>query len=237
MKIDDLLFETKTSNKNLELLKYLSGDDFDVGHYWSVFADWAVHYDDGSGEIISILSDITDQELWSEEFDDEIRNVLALDSSVYYKIPRDKRNEFEAFAREEIDALQDTENTRKVFRLNKEELLPQDTVLIHYTDYPEEILRNGFRHGMPYITHLGETVRLSGIHKNNGGYNFAYRYIGDIETDQALRVIQNGWSKRSGYVLFKSSGVDVYHYGDHENQVIFWGPYVRPSDFIDGGAL
>lgn len=76
---------------------------------------------------------------------------------------------------------------------------------------------------------LGETVR-AGL-SNTVGYNFAY-----MKSDTEHN-FQNGSFKKSGYVIFKSSGVYVQHHGDRDKQVIFWGGYVKSSDMIDWGYI
>jgi hypothetical protein len=36
--------------------------------------------------------------------------------------------------------------------------------------------------------------------------------------------------------MFQSSGVEVFHYGDEENQVIFWGKAIDPKTVVHLGS-
>jgi len=94
--------------------------------------------------------------------------------------------------------------------------------LIHFTKDAYGIAENGFKYGVDNMSKLGLTTHLSEFDKKYGGYNFAYT-LGDFE-----RYGRSGWG-RSKYkyggepVVFNASGIKVWHYGDEEPQVIFYG--------------
>lgn len=96
--------------------------------------------------------------------------------------------------------------------------------LIHFSDNAEEIAYQGFRYGMDDMRTLGLTTYFKDEAKKHGGYNFAF-LLSDF--------VRHGWGRGrspkygSGCVLFRASGIKVYHYGDEEPQVIFWGKDAR----------
>lgn len=95
--------------------------------------------------------------------------------------------------------------------------------LIHFTKDAQSIQSDGFKYGVDDMTKLGLTTRLGEFDKKYGGYNFAYtlsdfpRYA---KSDQ-------GWRDEYKYgdevVVFNASGIKVWHHGDQEPQVIFYG--------------
>jgi hypothetical protein len=97
--------------------------------------------------------------------------------------------------------------------------------LIHFTNDANSIAENGFEYGVDDMTKLGLTTSLGEFDKKYGGYNFAYT-LNDFQ--KYGRSSYGNWSK-SGYkygneaVIFNASGIKVWHYGDEEPQVIFYG--------------
>lgn len=96
--------------------------------------------------------------------------------------------------------------------------------LIHMTDNLQGISHEGFNIGVS-IDELAYTPgRGTTKYKYGPGYNFAFT------ADDAW------YAERSGYgeccILFQASGVQIYHYGDNEHQVIFYGPSARNLIFI-----
>lgn len=122
-------------------------------------------------------------------------------------------------------------STRRNMDLSKQKLLPNNTWLIHFSDNARSIARDGFTVGADDITTLGITR-----HSNKGyeseGYNFAF-LANSREVENTAR------SKKYGKhaVMFRGSGVHFYHYGDNENQIVFYGPDVKEFVLLenDGG--
>ena len=101
--------------------------------------------------------------------------------------------------------------------------------LVHMTDEPDEIARDGFRFGMYDLGRLGLTTYFTEKAKEIGGYNFG------VPVDDANQV-EGKYGKHA--VVFRASGVNVYHSGDNEDQVIFWGRAARdivPVYHVDNG--
>lgn len=93
--------------------------------------------------------------------------------------------------------------------------------MVHFTSDASGIARDGFTRGVADLTALGLTTHFSEREKLGGGYGFAYE-VGDEH--YAKRGSRRG-EQRYGdeAVLFRASGVKVWHHGDEEPQVIFWG--------------
>ena len=87
---------------------------------------------------------------------------------------------------------------------------------IHFGSDSDSISREGFTGGTPDINHLAYTN--AGMQKHQAGYNFAFA-IDDRSVDY------NQYGDEA--VIFRTSGVEVYHNGDGQNQVVFWGPNVK----------
>lgn len=94
--------------------------------------------------------------------------------------------------------------------------------LIHFTDsFPTDIAKNGFK-GVLNFESLPFTPRKV---SEEEGFNFAFD-LSDYVRDGALYDIhgRRKWKYGEHAVLFRAEGIKVYHVGDNEMQVIFWGP-------------
>jgi len=87
---------------------------------------------------------------------------------------------------------------------------------IHFTEYADDISKEGFTSGTEDISRLAFTG--AGQQKPSAGYDFAF-LINDRNVDF------NNYGTKA--VIFRTSGVLVRHYGDEQDQVIFWGPNVK----------
>jgi len=112
--------------------------------------------------------------------------------------------------------------------------------LIHCSDYASDIEKEGFTHGVDDINGLGLTTYIPHVAKSKGGFNFAYT-VADFDR------YGKGWGRHGKHnfkygseaVIFKTSGVRVWHSGDGEYQTIFLGKkaknivYLQFDDSID----
>ena len=96
-----------------------------------------------------------------------------------------------------------------------------DTWLIHFSDDADDIAREGFAKGVYDPSELGLTHYLHSSQKEYPGYNFAF-YANS--RDAIFAANKSKYGKHA--VMFQSAGIDAYHYGDEEHQIIFWGPSV-----------
>lgn len=96
--------------------------------------------------------------------------------------------------------------------------------LVHMTDNLDGISKEGFSYGVG-IDELAYTpARGTTKYKYSGGYNFAFR-------------LSDAYRAEGTYghyaVLFRASGIMIWHYGDEEHQVIFYGPSAHDIIIID----
>lgn len=87
--------------------------------------------------------------------------------------------------------------------------------LIHKTNDPEGICSSGFTIGMHDLSRLGLTTYFKDSGKM-GGYNFAF-----LASDAGRYADNDRYGKHA--VMFRASGIKVYHYADEEYQIIFKG--------------
>jgi hypothetical protein len=92
--------------------------------------------------------------------------------------------------------------------------------LIHFTNDAYGIAENGFKYGVDDMTKLGLTTHLGDFDKKYGGYNFAYT-LNDFQKYASSSY--SGYKYGKEAVIFNASGIKVWHYGDEEPQVIFYG--------------
>ncbi len=95
--------------------------------------------------------------------------------------------------------------------------------LVHFSNEAFQIEKDKtFKYGVEDLTKLGLTTYMGKIDKQYGGYNFAYRVEDVKKYGRELRHIYKYTTNGRG-VIFRASGVLVYHWGDEEKQVIFYG--------------
>lgn len=191
---------------------YMRDGEPDHYMFWHLFRDWAADhgYDD--------LADA-----WAED-----------DPSQFDDFPEDVKAEFISYIKNHgiDDMMQHTPHEAPTWAhasLENTHLLPRTTWLVHFTDNAYEIAKDGFKYGVYDMDKLGLTTwyRNDGFTKKHGGYNFAFLADGN-DADNGARGKKYGRDA----VLFQSSGVLIYHYGDSEKQVVFWGASVDPRSII-----
>ena len=98
---------------------------------------------------------------------------------------------------------------------------------IHFCYDADSIAREGFKWGTDDMGKLALTG--AGMEKPSEGYNFAFP-IGEYHIDNNSYGSFNPSTRQRGSqeaVIFQTSGVEVYHEGDEQNQVVFWGPNAK----------
>ena len=104
--------------------------------------------------------------------------------------------------------------------------------LVHFSDYAYHIAKDGFIYGTQELDGLAYSGAGDINNKYGEGYDFAY------EADSAMDVFNtpnHTWETPkygSEFVLFRASGVEVWHSGDQEKQVIFYGPSAKSIIYI-----
>ena len=106
--------------------------------------------------------------------------------------------------------------------------------LIHFTNDADSIAKEGFKYGVDEMDKLGLTCHLSDFDKKYGGYNFAYTindYVRYAKSGQGRYTFKYG----DEAVIFRASGIKLWHWGDEEPQVIFYGNTARDIISITSG--
>lgn len=205
------------SNSNSSLLGYVKDDDIDIGEYpySEFFHDWMFDHDEEA------LRKFEDEYSW-----DDIHEVIKAFPNEVKKFTKDVRSG-------KYNNEPDMHGKTKVhMSLEKKQLIPRTTWLVHFSDNASQIVANGFTQGAEDMTDLALTKHINS--KKYPGYNFVF--IAD--STYANRAAANPYSGRNNgggkygkdAVMFMNSGVHFYHYGDEEDQIVFYGPEV--NDFI-----
>jgi hypothetical protein len=96
--------------------------------------------------------------------------------------------------------------------------MKRNTWLVHFSDNARQIWYEGFKYGVDRMDKLGLTTYLNNKEKEEGGYNFAF----EANSRYASNAARNHKYGRDA-VIFQSAGINCEHYGDEEDQVVFWG--------------
>lgn len=147
-----------------------------------------------------------------EEWDDE---KDALD--IVYDMTEDEQAKFGEFVKDHQDYQSGPElNIHDIFYYDG---LIRNEWLIHFSDNAYSIWKDQeFEHGIPHADYerLALSTHFSDSYKSEGGFNFAY-----LATDADRYHSRPKYGNEA--VLFRGSGVKVWHHGDDEPQVIFDG--------------
>lgn len=98
--------------------------------------------------------------------------------------------------------------------------LAKNQWLVHFTNNADDIASQGFKYGVSDMTKLGLTTSLGEFEKKYGGYNFAYK-LSDFRRYGYVRHDRYKYGKEA--VIFRASGLELWHHGDQEPQIIFYG--------------
>lgn len=99
--------------------------------------------------------------------------------------------------------------------------------LVHFSNDAYSIASQGFKHGTDDLTTLSYTHTSPNKNDDLVGYNFAYD-ANDFEQYYLSRATLPKYGNE--LVLFRASGVKVWHTVDQEYQVVFYGPSAH--DFV-----
>lgn len=163
---------------------------------------------------------------WEYEFsDEELAELKDNDENDFdnnidiLKNHPDVENEFLEFAKKRADDW--NENANDVFDYEKN-IDVNKAWLIHFSEDAGEIAYKGFTKGTEDLECLALT---NGSSHSYEGYNFAF--LADEVTNSEAEYYCGRNSDNWGAVMFHANGIKVYHYGDEQHQVIFWGPSAR----------
>ena len=213
-KLDEVYSENNSAFK-----RYMQNAEFDPYSAWYEVCEWLERHD-----YLEEVSQLLGHEVASAD------DLQEEEPEVFYKLPADVQKRCAEEATEVLMRRDPSSaSTHSHMMLNKDRLLHRTTWLVHFTDSPYDISAEGFKIGMDNMDRLGLTTwfKNDGFDKKYGGYNFAFIANGR----DAINAASAGKYGRSA-VLFQNSGVHCYHYGDDEDQVVFWGADVSPNSII-----
>lgn len=107
--------------------------------------------------------------------------------------------------------------------------------LIHFTKDAYSISKEGFKYGVDEMGKLGLTCHLSDFEKKYGGYNFAYTIQDYVRYAKSGHYGRYTFKYGNEAVIFRASGIKLWHWGDEEPQVIFYGNTAKNIIPITGG--
>lgn len=214
------------SKDNKYLLDYMRSAEFDPWQNWWAVCRWLEQHD--HLDLVNAAIKAEDPNADPVDSADELNDQY--DAQIFHELPQDIQKECAEWV---IDYMRQHDPaeapTWAHMDLQNKNLLPRQTWLIHFSDNAREIAYNGFKYGIDQMDQLGLTTWFKDEAKRHGGYNFAY-------TVDYLIGSRLGNSYESNYgkhaVMFQNSGVHGFHYGDDEDQVIFWGADVRPHNIV-----
>lgn len=221
VRVSESKLDEKYSSQNSQFLNYMEQQPVDHYQFWHLFPEWL------------------ENQLDTEEIDqDQYDSIMAIfddeDPETFHEMPDNVQKGFEEFIRQEaMDQLMQNDPadapTWAHAHISRKKLLPRTTWLVHFTNDADSIAQEGFRYGVDDMTKLGLTTwfKNEGDMKRHGGYNFAV-IAGSRDMNNIAR--QRKYGKQ--IVLFQNSGVQMYHHGDEEYQIVFNGADVDPRSII-----
>ncbi len=96
--------------------------------------------------------------------------------------------------------------------------------LIHFTDDAWGIANNGFKFGTDDMDRAALSTWFTEASKQSGGFNFAF-LLSDFMRYSGARGGSPKYGKEA--VIFRASGIKIWHSGDEEPQIIFRGSEAR----------
>lgn len=170
-----------------------------------------------------IKKEILDGETWGDLKDINNRRILIEHYLPSYLEPADLGDDvctlFIRYMKNNLPRL--SNKLPSAFFFRDAEIRTNDW-LVHFTKNPEGIRSEGFKWGPSDYKYLGLTSSRP-LKSKLGGYNFSYtpyQVSPDMEYWAAFK-------KMGGFVIFRASGITVYHETDKEYQVIFKGKEAR----------
>lgn len=97
----------------------------------------------------------------------------------------------------------------------------RDQWLVHFSHHADKIVHEGFQRGVGSVSQLALTTWVEDEDKDSPGYTFAFT---PEQVDESPLGQKTQWSYGTEAVLFRASGVEVWHRGDHQTQTIVDGP-------------
>jgi len=226
----DAVYRKALIRKDLSWLKYYLTmtpeeelmemvEDFPEIFSWVIWQDIEVHREQYRDDIAR------------EIYDQDWEGNLEVDSDTLREYIKQFSDPVIARLRKDIgrEVVNEFRGDAPTFLFFDEPQVVKNQWMIHFTNEPQKIQQEGFTVGTDDLSRLGLTVFMTKEEKG-GGYNFAYAVDDFLKNN-----FQYGYQKYGKYaVMFRASGLKLWHSGDKENQVIFWG--ADATDFVVLGS-
>lgn len=175
-----------------------------------------------------------------EYFDPQIQRFILNNKNQPYEIVSEFKQKFPQEYIDFLDWIYNQMIDGKLYPIPTWHVLEYQSTLknqwlIHFSDNSNNIwLDQTFQYGLDDLSIIAYSTSYTKEAKKNGGYNFAYDVSDYIKYGRSS-YRSGGWKYGEEAVLFKASGVKVYHYGDEEPQVIFWGKSAHDIVYLRKG--
>ena len=220
------------TNREIDLKDYLQLSEADkgrelIGHIPESFIQFLIP-DYASDPVVALFlpllfPDVPEDELAYLTLDE----ITDIDMSDAYNIVGDYMDQFsdDIMQKFYIDACSYRSDDAGLpsFLFMDYDSMVKNQWLIHFTDDAHSISSNGFTQGVDDHMALGLTTHFDNSSKQHGGYNFAYLLSDFMSYGASSRNHSGGWKYGNECVVFRASGIKVWHHGDEEPQVIFYG--------------
>lgn len=202
---------------------------FDPNQLWWYVCIWAENSDNFDAFADVIGTELAPDGIQSRD------DLEGYDPDYFFDLPQNLQKQCEEWVYRYVRNNDPSElPTHQYLSLSDRKLLKRTTWLVHFSDDAYYIATEGFKKGVDDIGRLGLTSYLSKNEKEYGGYNFAF-----IANSKSAKFAAMTHKYGSDAVLFQNSGVQAWHFGDEEYQVMYFGPNVNPKNIIylknDGG--
>ena len=196
------------------LKRYFKQRPLDLSRYIWQFMRW-----DGSDEILERLG-IDPEILDNPDYDDAFYDAAA---KIEKSMTSDEREAFVWY----LQAGNSGHEAPTWTHMDFQRVVSPSTWLVHFSDEAGDMFWHGFKQGTPDFDDLSYTVFLPKVDKEFGGFNFAFT----VDSRYARSAAHSGKYGKDA-LLFQAAGIEAYHYGDEEDQIIFDGATVKPGQMI-----
>ena len=203
---------------NSQLLRYMQRGDFDQYKHWY--------------QICSILDDLG----WLDAIGaDNMEQAQDVDPSIWDTIDDSIKDTVSAEVYKYLHVNEPSElPTHQLMSLSQHRLIKRETWLAHFSDFSEDIQRDGFMYGKDQPDELALTTHTRNKPAHEAGWGPGYNFAVVADSRDAVAIANARRFNRYGSecCLFQNSGVSAYHHGDDEHQVMFFGPDVNRHSIV-----
>jgi len=196
---------------------YMKNPMFDYHNHWYDIVRWIDEHDEW--DVLNNAAG-TEWDNYEDATDDDI------DPDVFLNFPARMRGQIE----DEIygNLSRDDPSMLPTHRhADYRGVVKRNEWLVHFSDHASEIAANGFVYGVDNMDQLGLTNYFGKSAKQYGGYNFAF-----VANSRDALGAANRRKYGDSFVMFRNAGVKMWHYGDEEDQVVFWGKDIDPRMIV-----